>query len=157
MISQLVKIKQIKAYRAEHELRKQQQVLAQANARLNQANQEANDYRLWRKAEEQQLFSQAKESCLKLREFEQLQQHIAILHDKEANLKQKAAEIELKRNSEQDTLKLCQKAALLANKAIEKFEVLQQQADIEQEYLAQYQEEIEQEDRRIMATGELTC
>ncbi|WP_394390388.1 type III secretion system stalk subunit SctO [Shewanella woodyi] len=157
MISQLVKIKKIKADRAEHALRKQQQVLAQANIRLNQANHEAYDYRLWRKEEEQRLFSQAKESSLKLKELEQLQQHIAILHDKEANLKQEAAEIELKRDSEQEALNLCQKAALLANKAIEKFELLQQQADIEQEYLTQYQEEIEQEDRRIMATGELIC
>ncbi|NRB24673.1 YscO family type III secretion system apparatus protein [Shewanella sp.] len=157
MISQLVKIKQIKADRAEHSLQKQQQILAQANAHLNQANLAACDYRVWRKQEEVRLFAQAKESFLKLKELEQLQQHIAILHDKEATLEQEVAEIELQRNSEQDTLKQRHKAALLANKATEKFKLLQQQDDIEREYLAQYQEEMEQEDHRIMSIGELPC
>ena len=157
MISQLVQIKQIKADRAEHALRKQQQILTQANGRLNRANQEAIDYRVWRKEEEEQLFSQAKESCLKLKELEQLQQHIAILHDKEASLRQEAAEIELSRDNEQDILKQRQKTVLLANKATEKFKLLKQQDDIEREYRAQYQEEMEQEDRRIMSKGALPC
>lgn len=124
MISQLIQIKQIKADRAEHALGKQQQILAQANGRLNRANQEAIDYLVWRKGEEEQLFSQAKESCLKLKELEQLQQHIAILHDKEASLKQEAAEIELSRDNEQDILRQRQKAVLLANKATDRKSVV---------------------------------
>lgn len=157
MITQLLRIKQIKAERAEHALRKQQQLLSQANVRLNQANQAVIDYRDWRQTEEKQLFEQAKESCLKLKELEELQQHIALLHDKEAALRQAAAETELSRDREQEALKDRQKSALLANKAIEKFDLLKQQDDMEQEYLNQYQEEIELEDRRTMSTGEWPC
>lgn len=157
MIAALIDIKKIKAERAEHALNKQQQVLTQINSRLQQAHQQVTDYQDWRKGEEKQLFEQAKEACLKLKELEALQQHIALLHDKEAALRQDVAEVELKRDKEHEILALKRKDLLLANKTMEKFAILKQQDDIEQEYLSQYQEELELEDRRIMSTGELPC
>lgn len=157
MIAELINIKKIKTERAEHALSKQQQVLTQMNMRLQQAQQKVIEYQDWRIGEEKQLFEQAKEACLKLKELESLQQHIALLHDKEAALRQDVAEVELKRDKEQDILAQKRKEVLTANKAMEKFKLLKQQDDIEQEYLSQYQEELELEDRRMMSTGELPC
>lgn len=157
MITQILQIKQLKSERAERALQRQQHLLTQENSRLNQANQEIVDYTNWRENEEDQLFAQAKDSCLKLKELEELQQHIAILHEKEARLKLESAEIELNRDNEKDILKQRQKDVLHANKAVEKINILKQQDDIELQYQAEYQEEIEQEDRRTISTGECPC
>jgi len=148
MIAQLLSIKQLRADKAQQAVARQTRILAKANRDQEIAKKKAEEYRIWRIDEEERLFEQAKKTCLTLKELESLQQHIAILRDKEAALDEDVAKALHRCEQEREQLKTRKEEARQAEKAVEKFLELNQQELAEQTFLKNYREELEQEEFR---------
>lgn len=150
MIEQLLEIKKIRADRADSAIQQQEYRVNNARALLRKAEQSALNYHQWRKEEEERQFAKATKKTVVLKELEVLQQEIALLREREADLKQRATEEKNVLEKENQQLKERKQEAIAAHKTKEKFIRLHEQEIAEQARQVLYQEELEQEDFRCV-------
>lgn len=151
MINQLLHIKSVRAGKAHKMAQQQAHQVSRASAALNKSEQAASDYRKWREQEEIRRFATAQQGTVLLKDLDTLQQDIALLREREIDLKQQVVEARMHLKHEKTVLEQKKKLAVLAHKTTERYVQLCQQKQTEKARNTQYQEELDQEEFRTVA------
>lgn len=122
MYDELFKIKVHREQTAAQALRRQQYLVEQQTQVVQQARDETARFHENRVRREQQLFAEIKGQRVALRAIETMNQHVAVLREREALLEARIVEEEKRLQDEQNVLEDARRQHIAAVRAREKFD-----------------------------------
>ncbi len=148
-IAVLLKIKTLKADKAEQAMQQQGRKLKAARAQQAQAETELSEYHDWRLKEETRLFESCQAEPINSKGLERWQEKVALLREKEADLDKAIAEAKQLVVKEQAKLQERKLALHQAQQQVNKFAELREQELLQAKAEQEYKEEQEQEEFRV--------
>lgn len=147
-IAMLLKVKKLKADKAEQALHSQGRKLKAARVKQKQAEVALSEYHQWRLTEETRLFESCQAEPIDSKGLERWQAQVALLREKEADLDKAIAEAKQAVVNEQSKLQSCKVALHQAQQQVNKFDELHEQERQQMKAEQEYKEEQEQEEFR---------
>jgi type III secretion protein O len=152
IVGRIVDVKELRVERAEEAVQAARIVLEEAGRRVVEREREVEDYRVWRRRKEVQLFDELQTKLVTVREIEDVKIEIGLLRGRETLFEQKIIDAKAERTKSHEALDTCTRAHEAAVKNLQKFKELSDWLDAEARAYRERMEELELEEQAAMAS-----
>jgi Type III secretion protein YscO. len=149
VLRQVLDVKNYREANSASAVRQAQYRVEEATRAVSAARREVEEYRTWRVRREQELYDSIIDQHIKLRDLDELKEHIGLLREKEQALHQRVATAEGERKKAVEALEAARQNHRLTLKEKEKIQILWDKERDRRAAAAAHTEESELEEFRV--------